>query len=53
VKANNVTFEAEGMLTLVMGASILSLTPASVAILGLSAKLDGNVVDTAALIVDN
>lgn len=49
----NVVFEASGMLTLVMGASILSLTPASVAILGLSAKLDGDVSDLAILIVDN
>jgi type VI secretion system secreted protein VgrG len=53
VKAGIVSFEAESMLTLVMGASILSLTPASVAILGLSAKLDGDVADTGALIVDN
>ncbi|AGP36361.1 hypothetical protein BE04_22470 [Sorangium cellulosum] len=53
VKANNVVFEATGALTLVMGASIVSLTPASVAILGVSAKLDGDVADTAALVIDN
>ncbi|WP_437640119.1 type VI secretion system Vgr family protein [Sorangium sp. So ce854] len=53
VKANNVVFEATGALTLVMGASILSLTPASVAILGVSAKLDGDVADAAALVIDN
>lgn len=53
VKANNVAFEAEGMLTLVMGASILSLTPASAAVLGLSVKMDGDVSDLAALVVDN
>jgi type VI secretion system secreted protein VgrG len=53
VKADGVSFEADTALTVVMGASILSLTPASVALLGLSAKLDGNVADTAILIVDN
>ncbi|WP_437282027.1 type VI secretion system tip protein TssI/VgrG [Sorangium sp. So ce375] len=53
VKANNAVFEASGALTLVMGASILSLTPASVAIIGVSAKLDGDVSDTAALVLDN
>jgi type VI secretion system secreted protein VgrG len=53
VKANNAVFEADAALTLVMGASILSLTPASVAIIGVSAKLDGDVTDTGALIVDN
>jgi type VI secretion system secreted protein VgrG len=49
----NVVYEASGMITLVMGASILSITPASVAILGLSAKLDGDVSDLAILVVDN
>ncbi|AUX42166.1 hypothetical protein SOCE26_035930 [Sorangium cellulosum] len=53
VKANNVVFQADAALTLVMGASILSLTPASVAILGVSAKLDGDVSDAAALVIDN
>lgn len=53
VKADTVVFEAKDMLTVVMGASILSLTPATVAILGVSAKLDGDVSDLAALIVDN
>jgi len=51
--AANITYEADSMLTLVMGASILSLTPASVALLGLSAKLQGDVADTAILIIDN
>ncbi len=53
VKARNVVFEAKSALTLVMGASIVSLTPASAAILGTSVKLDGDVADTAALILDN
>jgi type VI secretion system secreted protein VgrG len=53
VKASNVVFEASGMLTLVMGASVLSLTPGSVAVLGLSAKLDGDVSDLSILVVDN
>jgi type VI secretion system secreted protein VgrG len=49
----DISFEADDLLTVVMGASILSLTPASVALLGLSAKLDGDVADTAILIIDN
>jgi type VI secretion system secreted protein VgrG len=49
----NITYEADSVLTLVMGASILSLTPASVVLLGLSAKLQGDVADTAILIIDN
>ncbi len=53
VKADNIQFEAEGAITLVMGASILSITPASVAILGASLKVDGASADTAALILDN
>jgi len=54
VKAGgNVVFEADNLLTLVMGASILSLTPATVAILGLSAKLDGDVTDLSILVIDN
>ena len=53
IKADKVVFEADTALTLVMGASVLSLTPASVAVVGLSIKLDGATADTAALIVDN
>lgn len=53
VKANNVVFEAQNMLSVVMGASTVTLMPAMVAIAGLSVKLDGDVVDEAALIVDN
>lgn len=52
VKANNVTFEATTMLTLVMGASTVMITPASVMITGVSVKLDGPVVDTG-IVVDN
>lgn len=53
IKADNIVLEGETMVTLVMGASILSVTPASVAFLGASAKLDGVTADTAALVVDN
>jgi len=52
VKAKTVTYEAESMLTLVMGASIVSLTPASVAVLGISVKLDGDVSDLG-IVIDN
>jgi type VI secretion system secreted protein VgrG len=54
VKAGgDISYEADSLLTVVMGASILSLTPASVALIGLSAKLQGDVADTAILIIDN
>jgi type VI secretion system secreted protein VgrG len=53
VKANNVVFQADGALTLVMGASILSLTPESVTVIGVSVKLDGDVADEGVLVVDN
>ncbi len=53
VKANNITIEADNVLALVMGASTLTLLPAMVAVAGLKVKLDGNVSDTGALVVDN
>ena len=53
VKADNITYEAESLLTFVMGASTIVLTPASVSILGVSIKIDGATVETAALITDN
>jgi type VI secretion system secreted protein VgrG len=53
VKADNIVFEADAMITLVMGGSILSITPASVAFIGSSVKIDGATAETAALIVDN
>jgi type VI secretion system secreted protein VgrG len=54
VKATNIVFEADSMLTLVMGGTIVSLTPASVALLGAaSVKLDGDVAEMAALVIDN
>lgn len=52
VKATNVTFEASGMLAVVMGASTLILLPALVVVAGISAKLDGNTVDLG-IIIDN
>lgn len=53
VKADNITIEAEGALTLVMGASILSLNPAMVTLVGLQLKLDGDTSDLGALVIDN
>jgi type VI secretion system secreted protein VgrG len=53
VKADSVTFEADGALSVVMGGSILSLTPASVSFVGTSVKIDGAVAETAAMITDN
>lgn len=53
VKADNVTFEAQGLLTFVMGGSIVVMTPASVSIVGASAKFDGPALEQAALVMDN
>ncbi|MFO0619491.1 MAG: type VI secretion system tip protein TssI/VgrG [Polyangiaceae bacterium] len=53
VKCENATFEAESVLTVVMGASLMIMTPANVSFLGLSVKMDGETDQTAALIVDN
>jgi type VI secretion system secreted protein VgrG len=53
VKADNVVFEAETTLAVVMGASVLTLTPASISIAGVSIKLDGEAAETAALVLDN
>lgn len=53
VKCENATFEAETLLSVVMGASTMIMTPASVSFLGLSVKMDGETDQTAALIVDN
>lgn len=52
VKATNIVFEAESMLTLVMGASIITLMPGMIMVMGTSAKLDGNVVGKL-LTIDN
>ena len=53
LKADNVVFEADTLLSFVMGASTITLTPASISIAGLSIKIDGAVAETAALIADN
>ena len=52
VKAKNVTFEATGMIAVVMGASTLILLPAIVVLAGISAKLDGDTADLG-IIIDN
>ena len=53
VKADEIALEADTLLSLVMGASTITLMPAMVAIAGLSVKVDGDSVDEAALILDN
>ena len=53
VKSKNITVEADTVLTIVMGASTLTLLPALVAIAGISVKLDGDVSDLAVLVIDN
>lgn len=52
-KAVNVSFEAETLLSVVMGASTIVLTPASVSVMGTSIKLDGECSQAGALLLDN
>lgn len=44
VKADKISFEADAMLTLVMGGSVVMMLPAMIMVTGTSAKLDGDVV---------
>jgi len=53
LKADNVVFEGDGIVSFVMGASTITLTPASISIAGVSIKLDGATAETAALILNN
>lgn len=53
LKCDNAVFEADGLLSFVMGASTITLTPASISIAGVSIKIDGATAETAALIIDN
>jgi type VI secretion system secreted protein VgrG len=53
VKATNVTFTAESLLTVVCGGSTLTLTPGSVTLAGATVKLDGVNPATAAMVKDN
>ena len=53
IKAANVLFEAESLLSVVMGASTITLTKASVSIAGTKITLDGECVDEAILVADN
>jgi type VI secretion system secreted protein VgrG len=45
--------EGETMLTVVMGASTITMMPAMVTIAGATLKIDGEVDDGGALIMDN
>jgi type VI secretion system secreted protein VgrG len=53
LKAKNILIEGETAVTVVMGASVISMTPSTISIAGTSIKLDGEVADEGALIVDN
>jgi type VI secretion system secreted protein VgrG len=53
VKADTVVYEAETLVTFVMGASVIILTPASISIAGVSVKIDAATDETAALVMDN
>jgi len=52
-KAENITFEAEALITVQMGAASLILTPASVSLTGIGITLDGDTVETGGMIMDN
>ncbi|MGD0523501.1 MAG: type VI secretion system tip protein TssI/VgrG [Polyangiaceae bacterium] len=51
--APDIAIVADSKLTIVMGASVIILTPASVSIAGVSVKIDGELIDEAALIAIN
>ena len=53
IKAVNVLFQADTLLSVVMGASTITLTKASVSIAGTKITLDGDVADEGTLVVDN
>ncbi len=53
LKATNISIEGESLVTFVMGASVICVTPNSVSIAGISIKVDGEVIDEGALVTDN
>lgn len=53
MKATNVVFQAEDVLSVVMGGSTITLTPASVSIAGTKITIDGECDEEAALVADN
>jgi type VI secretion system secreted protein VgrG len=53
LKATNIQIEGETMVTIAMGASTLVLMPAMIVIAGASVKMDGEVDDAGALVMDN
>ena len=53
LKATNIAIEGQSMLTIVMGASTIVMTPSTVTIAGASMKIDGEIIDEGALVLDN
>jgi type VI secretion system secreted protein VgrG len=53
IKATNVVFEAKDLLSVIMGGSTITLTPASVSIAGTKITIDGECDEVAALVADN
>jgi type VI secretion system secreted protein VgrG len=53
LKATNIAIEAQSMLSIVMGASTIVMMPAMVTIAGASLKIDGEIIDEGALVLDN
>jgi type VI secretion system secreted protein VgrG len=52
LKGKNITFEATSTLSLVMGAATITLSPASISVMGAAVKIDGKVVDLG-IVMDN
>ena len=53
VTGGQVRFEAQDLLSVVMGASTITLTPATISIASTKITLDGECDETAALVVNN
>jgi type VI secretion system secreted protein VgrG len=53
IKADSVVLEGDALVSLVMGASTITLTPASISLAGISIKVDAASNDLAVLILDN
>jgi len=53
MKAAKIDIEAQSLLSVVMGASTITMTPSAVVVAGVSIKVDGEVVDEGAMVLDN
>ncbi len=53
IKADNISIEGQSMVMIVMGASTIMVMPSMVMIAGASMKVDGEIADEGALVLDN